>query len=655
MKPICRTSTRLAALFVLLTCCLQGCHHRAPSRVTPTASVAPSLQQIEYPEVAETCANSEVDFMTAAPPTASNFFEQTFWDLSLEEAVELALSQSKVLQKLGGRVVSSPQGTSTLYDPAIQETDPQRGVEAALSAFDAQFTGRASLNHDEQKFNNPFIGGGANALNSNNGNLLASLSKTTAAGTQFTISSNLDYAKNNSPVNRFPSTWTAFLQAEMRQPLLRGAGTAVNRIAGPNAQPGVYNGVLIARIRGDVALADFEASVRDLVRDVERSYWELYFAYRDLDVKLKAREASRLIWDNRKQRVDAGLSRPDDEAQTRQQYYSFEQQVIDALSGNASGQTGILGAERQLRRLLGLANTDGRVLRPVTEPTIAPIRFDWNDAQQKMLCDRVEIRRQKWNVRQRQLELLAAKQLNLWQADLVASYGARGFGDDLFGNRGVPEGSAFSDLTTGQLDTWALALEVQGPVGNRQGHLAIRNAELQLMREKTLLTEQQRQLMLDLNAAYSEVDRAFASIKNTYNTRQAVMAELEPKRKRAEAGDEDVFFLLDAQQRATSTETAFHRAVVDYNLALQNFVYTSGQMLEHYNIHLAEDDSDSLAHCAASLKQKKYRNRKVSRQCQDVPPLSYGPVEESDLLLESDQPLIDEIVDETAPEDTSAR
>ncbi len=45
----------------------------------------------------------------------------------------------------------------------------------------------------------------------------------------------------------------------------------------------MYNGVVLARIRTDRALADFEASVRNLVSDVEVAYWELYFAYRSLD------------------------------------------------------------------------------------------------------------------------------------------------------------------------------------------------------------------------------------------------------------------------------------------------------------------------------------------------------------------------------------
>ena len=69
-----------------------------------------------------------------------------------------------------------------------------------------------------------------------------------------------------------------------------------NRIAGPDAVPGVYTGVLIARINTDIGLNNFEMAVRDLVADIETQYWELYFAYRDLDAKLAARNRALETW-----------------------------------------------------------------------------------------------------------------------------------------------------------------------------------------------------------------------------------------------------------------------------------------------------------------------------------------------------------------------
>ena len=64
----------------------------------------------------------------------------------------------------------------------------------------------------------------------------------------------------------------------MRHPLLRGAGTEFNHIAGPHSRLGTYRGLWIARIDEHKSALELEQAVRDLVRDVAFTYWELYFA-----------------------------------------------------------------------------------------------------------------------------------------------------------------------------------------------------------------------------------------------------------------------------------------------------------------------------------------------------------------------------------------
>ena len=85
--------------------------------------------------------------------------------------------------------------------------------------------------------------------------------KTAATGTAFSLRHVTLSDSNNAPSNLFPSTWETYFEAGFRQPLLQGAGVDFNRIAGPRSRPGIYNGVLIARLRTDVELADFERFV----------------------------------------------------------------------------------------------------------------------------------------------------------------------------------------------------------------------------------------------------------------------------------------------------------------------------------------------------------------------------------------------------------
>ena len=541
--------------------------------------MAPALQEVDYPHLSNQCLEDTSEVVTAEPPTISNYQDLAAWEMSLEEAIRLALTNSKVLQKLGGRVVTGPQAVTTVYDQAILESDPRLSVEAALSAFDAQFNSSYFASQSPQASFN--FGGGVSPFFTSESYIYnAELSKQTASGTSFALRNQSQFI--DSDFAFAANTFNTLLQAEIRQPLLRGFGTDVNRIAGPNSIAGNYGGVLIARINSDVSLADFEAAIRELVRDVERNYWELYYAYRNLKTRKEGRDSARNVWENRKARLDGGLGRPDDEAQARQQYFNFQIQVENALTGQVQGALGVFGAERELRRLIGADTADGRLIRPTSKPTIAKVAYDWSASQESALLRRVELRRQKFVVRQRELELLAAKDLNKWQFDFVGQYGFRGIEPQESG------GLAGTFATEGYSEDYRLGFELRGPIGNRANHLSVKNAEHRLIRESEVLREQQRQIVHDLNAAYTEVDRAFASIKSNYNNFVAVMNELDPKKKRADAGEDEIFFLLDAQQRVATAESSLHRAVTDYNIALLNFNYNAGNLLDRYQIQMHE-------------------------------------------------------------------
>ncbi len=627
------------ALGCLSTVWLTGCHHHE-KEIHFSPSCAPCqdfLQQIEYPDLACAGESEGTEFMTGPPMTVSNYEQLEPWNLTVDQCVEMTLANSKVMNKLGGLVVSAPQAASTLYDQALFETNPFGSVEAALSAFDAQWNSSSFLTHSEQ----PFFGATQffGSPKTDGANINMALSKQTASGASFSMGSRTSYQRQGIQPPFAPSrrSWTVEKTFEVRQPLLRNRGTQVNRIAGPNATPGNYNGVLISRIRSDLSLADFEASVRDLVRDVVNNYWLLYFGYRDLDTAILARNAARDTWANRKLRLDNGVGRPDDEAQARQQYYRFDQLAQTALVGLPQGRPGVLGAERELRRLMGLPVYYGRVIRPITEPITAPVAFSWEDSQVQTLGRRVEVRRQKWQVRQRELELIAAKQLYKWRFDFVGNYNFTGFSPYQWMGSGYPSGtvpptqgppSAWHNVWSNHLANWNLGVELSGALGNRQGHLAIRNAELNLTRERALLQEQQRQLLHDLGSAFSEVDRAFEAMRVSFNQRVAVQAELEPKQKRVEEGQDQVFFLLDAQQRAATAESDVHRSISDYNRALMQYAYTTGSLLSRYNIYLTEGPWCEDAQRQAEINATRLRSGKLNTEWLDTCPVSYGPYEQ---------------------------
>src|SRR5208282_1082460 len=98
--------------------------------------------------------------LAATPPPRSILSPVAvdYWDLGLQEAIQYGLSHSRVMIDLGGTVLRAPETVPTTYSPAVVETDPQFGPEAALSAFDANFATSLYAQKNDQEVNNELVG-----------------------------------------------------------------------------------------------------------------------------------------------------------------------------------------------------------------------------------------------------------------------------------------------------------------------------------------------------------------------------------------------------------------------------------------------------------------------------------------------------------------
>jgi|GEM_PF-282561 len=574
--------------------------------------------QIEYPDVATPIHPTVLE--TAPPLSIIDDREIEYEFISLQEAVQTALMNSRVLRDLGGTVLRSPDDADTNYDVALRELDPRFGVAAALSEFDAQFAFSASHEKNDRALNNRQVGALATQLKQDNAILQSQLTKRAATGTELTFRNLTEYDYNNTPSNRFfadgdkgSQVWETLLDMEVRQPLLQGNGANFLRIAGPTATAGSVNGnltgVVIARIRTDISLTEFEAAVRDFVSNVENAYWDLYFAYRNLDTKIVARDTALQTWNRVNALYQAGRvgGEAEKEAQAREQYFRFQQEVQDALSGRLSDwtrtnsgsgggsfrgtQNGVMTAERRLRLLLGEHINTGQLLRPADEPILAQVTFDWDSILIEAMTRRPELRRQKWIVKQREQEMIAAQNFLLPELDVVGRYRWRGLGHDLLeqhGSRGRFD-NAWGNFLTGDYQEWQLGLELAVPIGFRRAHAAVEFSEVNLARERVVLGEQEREVVHALSNAVSELGRAWKVLETTEDRRLASAAQLESVQAAFDADKIGFDVVLESQRRFFTAEIAHYQALVDYSLAIRNVHYEKGSLLDYNEIYLTED------------------------------------------------------------------
>ncbi|HUG18235.1 MAG TPA: TolC family protein, partial [Planctomycetaceae bacterium] len=258
-----------------------------------------SATQIDFSDVQQ--ESPEQVIATHEPRTVNSRHHDEIWELPISEAILIALQNNRVIRQNGAfmnpgnALFTNPERVSSVYDPAIQESGVLfggRGVESALAAFDARWDTSMLWGRDSRFLNSAATPGAFGTAET--GNFNTTLSKSFGYGGQIALSHDVDYLGTNSTGAMFPSSYAGRMTAQYRHPLLAGAGTEFTRIAGPITQSfggitGVTQGVVIARINQDVTLADFEASVRNLVLDVENQYWDLYLAYLQYDTAVNAR------------------------------------------------------------------------------------------------------------------------------------------------------------------------------------------------------------------------------------------------------------------------------------------------------------------------------------------------------------------------------
>jgi hypothetical protein len=532
-------------------------------------SGAPAERIAELPDAPLTLKRPE-DFDTA-----------TYRNMTLDEAIRLAIENGEVLRKLGGMILTDPERIYTEQTIPLAVTDPQTSIEAALSAFDANLYAFGKWQNNDRRFNNQFFGGGATAFQQDTHDYVLQMSKYTATGAQLAIRSITDYDANNATGNITPSAWQTQFQAEMRQPLLQGGGLTFNRIAGPSAVPGNYNGVLIAKVNNDLTSAEFRQQLRDYISDVITSYWDLYFAYRSLDSKRDALQRSQKTWQSFNALKNNNRRTGTDEAMAREQYYRFKSEVNDAISG----QFGVQTLERNLRLLIGISITDGTLIRPADEPNEAPLVFDWDSIAIEAIQLRSELQQTRLKVKRNEMELLAAKNFLMPELDLVSTYRIRGLGKRLAGDN-----SAFRELATADYQEYEASLELRLPVGFRQAHAAVRNAKLKIRRQNTLLREQERRILRDLTNEVVECDRAYVQMQTNMNRYLAAADALQGmETNRANGLPISLEQLLDAQRRASEAQTKYYLSMSQYAIATKNVQYQQGTLLHAIHLMILDD------------------------------------------------------------------
>lgn len=638
------TPLKILAYSVCLAIFASGCSPTKPLYLNDGRDLSFYVEQatkIDYPDV----NYFTLDEVTQAhrPMTVIDPDFSSYEDITLQSAISFALSNSKIIRGYGtpglqatrvspgqDGLANGPSAATTTYDIAIRQTEPgfigqpgqisnpasittnggldgNQGEEAALAEFDAQLSSSFTYTKSNEPRNSiPTSPLNNQIFQQDQVTWQSEVAKKSANGTQIFFRNINQYTSNNNPLvatgglQVLDSFYRTSFEAELRQPLLRGRGTYINRMP-----------IVISRIGTDQQIANLDATLQNKVTNVEIRYWDLYLAYRNFEAAKTGRKAALETWRIVKLNFEGGADKVTIQsvAQASGQYHFFDSQVIDTYNN-------VLNAEGQLRYLLGWASTDGRFLRPIDEPVMAPVEFDWCTSLCEALTYRPELRQQRWEIKKKELALAYSKNGLLPELNVSLLYRWLGLGNK-YGTSGNSqdfpgaESAALNELYGGNFQELQFGGTFAMPIGFRRELANVRNAQLKLARELARVEDME----LDITKELSEAMRALAAnqmvMHASFNQWKDTKVEEDHFKRLEEYKVETLDIALEAQRRRAQAEVAFYVALCEYNKVIALIHRRKGTILAYCGVSLSEGPWPGKAYTDA---QEHARRRGASRQ-----------------------------------------
>jgi outer membrane protein TolC len=533
--------------------------------------------------------------------------------LTLPEAIAIALENggigafpganpgfgSEQLPQFTGR---GTQGSDAIkafaLDPAVAAAE----IERALSKFDARWINSMTWNKVDQ----PVLSLQQSFANGDTAQLSSTLAKPLPTGGVAGITFATNYQRLSTPPlnNQFVALTTSYspsVQFSFEQPLLQGFGVEINQLL-PN-HPGTQliqglrpsggqgsEGILITRIRLDQQRASFDASLNQLLFNVEAAYWNLVSRYYNLLAQEEGLKQSLDSFLYYKARTERGLNREQVSLQALAQYFNFHQQVVQAR-----GQ--VLEGERQLRLLLNLRSDDGTRLVPVDDLIQAPYVPDAQAVIAEAVASRPDLLVQRQEVKARQLNVLLQKNLRRPDLRFLSSYNVAGLGEKLDGDNDPtnPNRNALASLASNQFNSWTLGIRLDMPLGFRDANALVRQAELQLQQEvirlynaevkaEETITRQIRQVI--------ETHQRAELFRMQRKTQERFVKLDQDIRNVGAIGKEEaasfVINLIQSQQQLANSTAQEYALLAEYNIALAGLEWAKGTIQQYNRITVAD-------------------------------------------------------------------
>jgi len=394
-------------------------------------------------------------------------------------------------------------------------------------------------------------------------------------GGTFTIGTTGGWLHTNSSFYSVNPSYTAALTFTVSQPLLRNFGMTATKWQ-----------IWTAQNTRDATYQTFVRSIETGVNNVEQAYWDLVYAYQNLEVN---KESLRIAQDlNRitKIKIDVGSLAPIDITQTEVGIATAEQDIITAQ--------GLIGdAEDRIRRQLNIdpVAVPYRIV-PTDEVRGEPVVIHSDEGAHQAVVSRPEVIAQAYATENERIAFEYWSNQLLPGVNLVGSYGNNGL-DGTFTLPTTPPvtimnglGDAYRQVTDRSFKNWSIGLNVSYPILNRYAKGQQGAAKYALDSNKALLITTQQNVILEVRTAARSVDTARQQIVATGKGRELAEKNLDAEKKKFDNGMTTSFQVNQVQLDLSSAKTRELQALVVYRKALAQYHYAVADNLDWKGISI---------------------------------------------------------------------
>ena len=512
--------------------------------------------------------------------------------LSLREALAMALENNKDIEvarqnvKIAEFDLTSAHGA---YDPRLSSSTYYERIKSPISSF---------------------LSGGANGATTQSDYTgtarLEGLTPKLGGNYRLDFSS-IRLTSNNQFTALSPQYPTA-LTFSYTQPLFRGLRFDSNR-----------RQIEIAKKNLSLTDAQFRQRAIETITSVQRAYWDLVFALRNLQVQRDAVRDSRTQLEHNKRLVVEGALAPIDVVAAEAQVAGFEQALFSSLEE-------VSRSENNLKNLIAVDRKSdlwNLSVIPSDSVDLAPPDISLPEALKAAMENRPELQQSNVVREINQIDQKYFHEQTKPAVDLVGSYGLVGLAgsqssagnpfssasttelrsrvDQLLTQAGLPlltplpqqalspfliggYDQSLRNLLSDRFNNFRVGVQINLPLRNRTAEAQLGRSLVEGQRIATQREQIEQTIQVDVRNALQVVRSAEARLHAAGIARQASEQQYQSEQRKLDAGQSTVFLVLERQTALTTARGNELRAQTDLNKAIAELQRATGNALVTNNI-----------------------------------------------------------------------